>query len=197
VKSSQRLTYALLSEALGQRGLIDSQRLHLALQSSVQGLTPFPEVLVNEGLIGDWELARMVCELFGLPFLPVDIASPAEEARAGLDLDFLRAHRLVPLQRFGSLLVLAMPAVVPSEVLAALAAQHELQILPVVGTVQSNNLWLQEKLPVEVAPALPGGEDDWSNLFDEGDAAVLMDLQSEPLEPLEQDVLREEPDEAA
>ena len=176
MKSSQRLAYGTLAEALGQRGLIESQRLNLALQTSVQGPIPFPEVLVGDGLIGDWELAKTVCDLYGLPFLPVDICGPQTEARQGLDTEFLIQHRLVPLSRFGNLLVVAMPAIVPAEVLAALEAAHGLQVMAVVGTVNSNNRWLQESLAGEVAPALPGSDDDWSKLFDEGNAGVLLDL---------------------
>ena len=176
MKSSQRLAYGTLAEALGQRGLIESQRLTLALQTSVQGPIPFPEVLVGDGLIGDWELAKTVCDLYGLPFLPVDICGPQSEARQGLDTEFLIQHRLVPLSRFGNLLVVAMPAIVPAEVLAALEAAHGVQVMPVVGTVNSNNRWLQESLAGEVAPALPGSDDDWSKIFDEGNAGVLLDL---------------------
>jgi len=176
VKSSQRLAYGTLAEALGQRGLIESQRLTLALQTSVQGPIPFPEVLVGDGLIGDWELAKTVCDLYGLPFLPIDICGPQTEARQGLDTEFLLQHRLVPLSRFGNLLVVAMPAIVPAEVLAALEAAHGVQVLAVVGTVNTNNRWLQESLAGEVAPALPGSDDDWSKIFDEGNAGVLLDL---------------------
>lgn len=180
MKSSQRLAYSTLSEILGQRNLVDPQRLALALQTSVQGPIPFPEVLVSDGLIGDWELSKTVCDLYGLPFLPVDICLPQAEAREGLDVEFLLQHRLVPLSRYGKLLVVAMPAIVPTEVLSALASAHGLQVVPVVGSVQSNNRWLQESLAGEVAPALPGSDDDWSNIFDEGNAAVLMDLEVDP-----------------
>lgn len=198
MKSNQRLAYSTLSEVLGQRNLIDPQRLTLALQTSVQGTTPFPEVLVTEGLIGDWELSKTVCDLYSLPFLPVDICAPQAEARAGLNAEFLLRHRLVPVNRFGNLLVVAMPALVPAEVLVALTETHGVHIVPVVGSVQSNNRWLQDHLSSEVAPALPGSDDDWSNIFDEGNAAVLLDLEGEPgdVEEVELELLTPEPDPA-
>jgi hypothetical protein len=194
LKSSQRLAYSTLSEALGQRHQVDAQRLALALQTSVQGPTPFPEVLVTEGLIGDWELSRTVCDLYGLPFLPVDICSPRGEAREGLDPEFLLKHRLVPLNRFGNLLVVSMPALVPAEVLTALAEGYGVHVVPVVGSVQSNNRWLQEHLSKAVAPALPGSDDDWSNIFDEGNAAVLLELGGDSPEDGELELLTPEPE---
>jgi hypothetical protein len=70
-----------------------------------------------------------------------------------------------------------MPGIVPAEVLGLLAAETDLQILPVVGTVASNNKWFEEHLPREVLAALPAdAAGGWSNIFDEGDASVLMDL---------------------
>lgn len=160
------------------------ERLHLALQTGLQGASPFPEILINDGLMGDWELSRVVCELYSLPFVPVDIYSPPEEAAKGLDPDFLRKHRLVPIGRHGQLLTVAMPAIVPADVLGMLSATADLHVMPVVGSVKTNNRWLEDNLAVEVEAALPaegGGQDegDWGNLFDEGDASVLMDLSSE------------------
>lgn len=180
MKHSQRLDYTAFSAVLGQRGLVEPQRLSLTLQTSMQGPIPFPEMLVGEGLIGDWELSRVVCELYGMPFLPVEICSPSEAAREGLPADFLRQHRLVPVGRYGNLLVVAMPGLVPAQVLKTLEQRCSLQVLPVVGSVQGNNRWMQENLPAEPEAAMPvASGDDWSSLFDEGDAAVLLDLQVE------------------
>lgn len=187
MKSNQRLDYATLSEVLGQRGLVEPQRLSLALQTCQQTSVPFPETLVADNLIGDWELAKVVCDIYGLPFLPVDIYAPDAEAFAGLDKDFLRTHRLVPVGRHGSLLVIAMPGIVQADVLGALASRYDVRVQPVVSTVLTNNRWLEEFMPVEVIAALPAegeelsmGGNAWGSIFDEGDAKVLLDLGGEP-----------------
>lgn len=183
MKSNQRLDYSTLSEVLGQRGLVEPQRLSLALQTCHQTSVPFPETLVIDNLIGDWELAKVVCDIYGLPFLPVDIYGPDEAALEGLDRDFLRQHRLVPVGRHGSVLVVAMPGIVQADVLGALSTRYDVRILPVVGTVLTNNRWLEEFMPAEVVGAIPDdgvapaeGGGAWGSIFDEGDAAVLMDL---------------------
>jgi hypothetical protein len=198
VKSSQRLEYAHVAQVLGQRGLVDPQRLHLALQTGTNGNIPFPEILVGDNLITDWELSRIVCDLYNLPFLPVDIHAPAQNAFEGLDREFFRTHRLIPVDRNGQLLTVCMPAIVPAEVLGQLAAECDLQIAAVVGTVQTNNRWFDEHLPAaDAAPALPGeapSAGTWSNLFDEADASVLealtgdgLSLQVEPGDPSQPD----------
>ena len=181
MKSNQRLDYSTLSEVLGQRGLVEPQRLSLALQTCEQTRIPFPETLVSENLIGDWELAKVVCDIYGLPFLPVDIGIPRDGASTDIDKNFLRLHRLVPISRHGSLLVVAMPGIVQADALGALASMYELRVLPVVGTVQGNNRWLEEFMPVEAAPALPAEQEGgaWGSIFDEGDAAVLLELDGD------------------
>lgn len=163
---------------------MEIDRLHLALQTGLQGSSPFPEILVNDSMMGDWELSRVVCELYSLPFVPVDIYVPPEGILEGLDREFLRKHRLVPTGRHGNLLTVAMPAIVPADVLGMLGATSDLHVMPVVGSVKSNNRWIDEHLPAEVEPVLAEGEEapnesDWGDLFDEGDASVLMDLTSE------------------
>lgn len=200
MKNAQRLDFAGLAEVLGQRELVEVERLHLALQTGLQGSSPFPELLVNDGLMGDWELSRVVCELYSLPFVPVDIYTPSIEALEGLDHDFLRKHRLVPVGRHGQLLTVAMPGLVPADVLGMLSATADLHVMPVVGSVMTNNRWLEDNLVVEVEPVLPGdaGVEDgsWSNIFDEGDASVLMDLTPEGIDAAALEVSLEAPLEA-
>jgi hypothetical protein len=214
VKSSQRLDYSTLAQVLGQRGLAEPGELTAALQASVKEMVPFPEMLVSENLITDWGLSQVVCDLYNLPFLPVSFYDPSPEASEGLDPEFLRVHRLVPLERCGQILTVAMPGLVTAEVLGMLAAESDLQILPVVGTVLTNIKWLEEQLKRDapsplglarnrgagLALAAPSGAGDgslemlssgellgtpegWANVFDAGDAAVLLDLKPSDLPP--------------
>ncbi len=195
MKHNQRLDYTRLSEALSERGIASPVALQDALQQSVETGDLLPAILVDENIVSDWELARVVSEVFNVPFLTVDSYAPDEGAREGLDPAFLRRFCLVPLDRFGDLLTVAMPAVVPSEVLKNLSQQAEAQVLPVVGTVLSNRRWLQEHLPEpkaqldDIAAPLPGADPalGWESMFDEADQAVKLDLVDLPeLEELDE-----------
>jgi hypothetical protein len=185
-KTHQRLDYTRLAEALGERGLVDHAALEDALQQCVSTGTPLTKLLVEDSLASDWELSRIACEIFNLPFLTLDICPPNDAALKGIDPAFLRRYLLVPLERFGDVLTVAMPALVPTEVLTALGRLAEAHVLPVVSTVSSNKRWLDEHIPApqgeEVPAPLPmmqasAVEDDaWASLFDEADAAVQLDL---------------------
>ncbi len=211
MKNAHRLDYQGLAASLDQRGLVDAPRLQVALTTCNQTGQPFPEILVLDDLISDWELSRVVCELYNLPFVPVDFCIPDTEAMEGFDKQFLLNHRIVPVGRFGDLVTVAMPAIVPAEILGSLSAALDVHILPVVGTVMTNNMWISENiedpnpraaapLPTVVSspvddnglPELPSlgdisvnlgdleqlgaGGDGWSNIFDEGNAAVMNEL---------------------
>lgn len=176
--AKQRLDYNHLAEVLGEKGLVDPATLQHILQQSVGGGELFPEVLVRENLVADWELSRTTCEAFHLVFLSLDFYEPSSEAVELFDAVVLHQYCLVPLDVYDDLLTIAMPALTPSEVLDELATKLGKTIQPVVGTVTSNRRWLIDNVALE--PVLPASEEgDWSTVFDEGDAAVLMDLENQ------------------
>ncbi|MFT4538909.1 MAG: hypothetical protein ACI841_003277 [Planctomycetota bacterium] len=192
-KYAQRLDYARLAEVLHERDMVDSASLGELLQTSAEGGTPFPVALVSAKLVGDWDLSRIVCEIFNLPFLPIDVAIPDLDAAAGLDEEFLVKNGLVPIGRFGQTLTISMPGIVPADVLGLMSAMADLVILPTVGTVHTNRRWLEDNLAKAPAAALPakvkgsGNKADWRNLFDDADAAVQSELGDDiPPEELEE-----------
>ena len=101
VKSSQRFEYRRFADSLVERGLIDYETIeHVVSQCEASG-GPMAETLMHEDLVSDWEIARVACELYHLPFLTVDNYPPSADALEGLDADYLRQYGLVPLDRFG------------------------------------------------------------------------------------------------
>ena len=186
MKLHQRLDYDRLAEVLGDRGLVEPSALQHVLHQCISSGQLFPEVLVAENLISDWELARVACETFNLAFLPVEIYSPSLNASTDLDVSFLHRHGLVPLDRFGKQLTVAMPIIVPAKILTGLEREHGVEVVPVIGCVGSNRLWLQKNLTLKatantaesVDGALPSeSTDPWAGIFDAGDAAVLLELE--------------------
>jgi hypothetical protein len=203
VKSAHRFDFGRFGEALVERGLIDHEVLtHVLNQCNAQRVL-LPEILVRENLVSDWEISRVACELYHLPFLTVESCPPASNALEGYDANYLRHYALVPLDRFGSLVTVVMPGLVPSEVLEGLRTGQSGRVLPVVGSVVSNRRWLHVHLPQQSA-AVPGsnvraplpdrrsstvesidmspGSDadvgDWGNIFDAGDEAVQLDMRN-------------------
>ena len=112
----------------------------------------FCEALVTSSLIADWELAQLISETFQLPFMPIELLTPNPAAQEEIDKDFFIQHNLVLVDVFGQILTVAMPGLVPAEILAQIAAQTDSEILPLVGSVESNRRWVSENLEARVAP---------------------------------------------
>lgn len=175
MKITLRLAYERLADALRHHRLVESEALRLTLHQCLSTGALFPELLVREGMVSDWELSRLCSETFSLPFLPVDVYQPNKKLLEKLDVEFLRQYGLVPLDVFEDVMTVAMPGMVPTEVLTALSESCGKRLLPVIGTVQSNQAWLERNLPPpaalrELCEAAEGG--DWVGIFDAGDAAV-------------------------
>ena len=170
MKYTQRLDYGRLAEVLHERGLAGLDAIRELLQLSQDGGMPFCEALVTSNLVSDWDLSKVVCETFQLPFLPVDLISPNPAALEEINVADFQKHQLVPLDIFGQVLTVAMPALVPAEVLAHIAAMSDFEVLPVVGTVESNRRWISEHMATAPPPSMEGG---WESMFDQADASVL------------------------
>lgn len=168
--------------------MCEAQALREAMHLSGHGAASFVESIVNANLVGDWELGKVVAEIYNLPFLPIELCRPDQRAMDGLDVAYLAEHGLVPLGRFGGVLTVVMPGLVMAEVLSGIPiAEGELTILPVVGSVQSNRRWIEQNLMPKLHKSVPAvvaqagamlANPDWSNIFDAADAAVLFDLNT-------------------
>jgi len=190
VKSSQRLDYHRLAEALVERGLVTADTVNHVLQQCAATGTLLPDVLVAEDLVSDWELSRVCCEVFGLPFVDIESYPPSSAALAEIDPEFLRVYGIVPLDRYGQVLTVAMPGIVPTEVLEAMAGPEVRRVLPLVSTIASTRGWLQQNLPSQDAPSLeeikgvlPSGDEvdleSWAGIFDAGEEAVQLELREQ------------------
>jgi hypothetical protein len=176
VKNTQRLDYERLADTLRHHRLVAPEALRMTLHQCLSTGALFADLLVREGMVSDWELARLCSETFNLPFIPLENYQPDKRLVETLDVEFLRQYGLVPLDRFGTILTVAMPGMVPTDVLQALEEQTGCRVLPVVGTVQGNQRWLEENLPPpealrELREATERG-DEWAGVFDAGEAAV-------------------------
>ena len=155
MKSANRFDYARFGEALVERNLIDRDVLSHVLQQVTATRSLLPEVLVRENLVSDWEVSRVACELYHLPFLTIDHYQPSATALDGYDLSYLRHFALVPLDRYGGVVTVIMPGLVPSEVLEGLRSGQNGRVLPVVGSVVSNRRWLEERFAPKAPVAAP------------------------------------------
>lgn len=187
VKALEKLTSVRLAEVLSQKGVVSTDAITDALYVQDQYQEPFAEVMISSGHISEWDLAKVVVEAFQLPFLMAETYAIDEEAKTALPQEELFETLLVPLDRFGDAMTVAMPVMTSYETLSALQQRHGLQILPYVGLISENKRVLQGLFPEfrdwlkkrdddreqrRRAAAKTEDSADWMNIFDTGDEAV-------------------------
>ena len=135
-----RLAYELLADSLSDRNLVNTEALSHILGQCLRSGGLFPAILVREGLVSDWELSRVACDVFGLPFLTLEVIEPSQEVSEALEPSFVRQHGVVPLDRFGDLMTIAMPGMVEGVVLREIEKTLGVQVKPIVSSVDPTHV---------------------------------------------------------
>ncbi len=192
MKGLEKLTTIRLAEVLTQKGAVPSEALTDALYTQDKTGEPFCQILVNGGFITEWDLAKIVCEAFQLPFLMASSYDVKEETTSHLPKELLFKHQIVPLDVFGNVVTVLMPVLTPFEALAKIQKEHNVEFFPYVGLFSENKKFLGEKfddfsawLKTEEAEREKRAssasdanplEGDWMNIFDAGDQATKSPL---------------------
>ena len=194
MKGLDKLTYVRLAEVLSQKQVISNNAITDALYTQDQYGDPFVDLLVTQGAITEWDLAKVVVEHFQLPFLMAGNHSVDKEVLGLFPEEQLFRSNLLPLDRHGDVVTVSMPILTPGPLLEKLAKAHGVTIFPYVGLISENRKLLGDNFDSFKAwhvaslkerenrkPKKVSGDavDDWMNIFDSGDAAVLDGLGPE------------------
>ena len=151
-----------------------NRRAGETLQSAARGGHSLPFALVEANLVSDWS-SRASCASSTTCPSSRSRSRPDPRRDEGLDPCFLIEHGLVPLGRFGQVLTVCMPGIVSADVLRGSRP---------TPTSTSCRSWAPSA-PIAVvenhvsAGRLPEpGAAGWRAIFDNADAAVLVDLPS-------------------
>ena len=108
MSSMKRLVTKQLGELLVERGIITPAQLQeaLKLQSERGGL--LGQVLVSMGFAKEEEIAQVLTVQYGFPYLPLSNYEIDAEVVATVPENICRQFRLVPIDKIGKSLTLAM-----------------------------------------------------------------------------------------
>ena len=186
MKGLERITSVRLAEALAQSSQISNEMISDALYQQDNTGIPFVEILVDQGAIAEWDLAKIVVQHYQLPFLSVRSQEPSTEAVASLPEEFLFENRIVPIELFGDALTLTMPILIPFKVLEQAGHLAKKKVFPLVGLFSENLESLFKLFPEHSREteetrkkkllSQDSGESEWENIFDMGDEEVLRGL---------------------
>ena len=188
VKGIEKLTSIRLAELLSQKDVVPTDAITEALYTQDHLGEPFVEVIVSTGHITEWDLTKLVVEHFQLPFIMASNYEIGDEIRDRLPKEFLFTNQIVPLDAFGDVVNVVMPILTSFEVLEQIRQQCKGNVFPYVGLISENKRVLQQLFPdykewqVEReasrekrrrgAKGAEKAQGDWTNIFDNADAAV-------------------------
>lgn len=189
MKGLEKLTTIRLAEVLTQRGSVETDAITDALYAQDRHGEVFVEVLVSNGHISEWDLARIVVEHFQLPFAMASSHEIEQETVARFPKELLFQNRIVPLSVFDNVATVVLPILVPFDALARLQEEAKLEIFPYVGLISENTRvlgelfsdfsdWVteetarKEQLARQASKSGGGAGGNWTDIFDSADASV-------------------------
>ena len=117
-----------LGDVLVGLGKLTARDLDRASAAKAEAGGALGAVLVNLGLVSEVDVAQAQAKLLGLRFLSVDEFPAVMPEVAGLQTDFLRAHKILPVQCDEAHLTVAMADPQDAFILKALALATGLQV---------------------------------------------------------------------
>jgi len=149
----------------------------------------FVQVLISGGHITEWDLAKIVCENFNLPFLLASHYQISDVAKARFPKELLWKHLMVPLDVLDDIVCVSMPVMLTFEEMNRIQREQKCELFPYVGLITENKktltemdkgftqwIELEQKRREDEAKkraqssATKGG--DWMSIFDAGDQAT-------------------------
>ena len=129
----EKLSRTRLDDVLLDEGLLDRETMDRALAQTTTGGKTLARVLTTSAVLDDWDLAKIIATHYSLPFVDISDYSLQREVIELLDPDFCTKHSLIPLDRFGAVVSIAVSEMPSTDVLRELAKQTELTPFFYVG----------------------------------------------------------------
>jgi type IV pilus assembly protein PilB len=132
----KRITNKFLGELLIEKGIITQVQLDKAVlqQKDKGGL--IGEILVNLGFATEQDIAMALTSQYGFPYLPLSNYEIEEEVLSSLAREICERFCLVPIDRIGSSLTLAMADPLNAEAVEEIEAVTKCSVQTFVSTAQ-------------------------------------------------------------
>lgn len=124
---------AQLGARLVETGKLSARDLERAVAASQETHGKLGAVLVGLGLVSELDVAQTKAQILGIPFIANEDLPPSMLEVEGLHLDFLRAHRALPVRLEDSSLTVALTAPEDAFLLKAIGMATGLQVAPCVA----------------------------------------------------------------
>jgi hypothetical protein len=178
----RRTTGKRLSDVLVDEGVLTKAQVGEASKYLRQPDDPLGPHLIRCGFITAWDLAKAVCTHFSLPFYDLGGFKGKKEVVDLLDPPFLHGYGILPIDKFGKIVTLAVCESLSPTVLQAIVDKTQLSPYMYVAPYDKIRERLEEACPYEapteqpVAAGAAAGESagesqdgDWMSIFEQAE----------------------------
>ncbi|OGW88794.1 MAG: hypothetical protein A3A73_00340 [Omnitrophica bacterium RIFCSPLOWO2_01_FULL_50_24] len=134
-----------LGQLLLAIGLVSEEELNLAVRRHVETGERLGQVLLRMNMVTTSELGRCLEEQLGVPYVNVRDAVMPESVPELLDLEFLRAHEVVPVACQGHELVLAMVDPKDRQIIEMIEQSSGLKVTPKLALENELEAFLEKR----------------------------------------------------
>src|SRR5688572_13817379 len=115
-----------LADVLVHEGILTKTQVQEASKYQRQAQEPLSPYLIRCSFITPWDLAKVVCIHYQMPFIDLTSFKPKKDVFTLLDAPFLHGYGILPLDKFGKILTLAVSEVLSPEVLQMVVDRTQL-----------------------------------------------------------------------
>ena len=181
----RRTSVKKLADVLVDEGVLTKAQVQEASKYLRQPDDPLGPHLIRCGFITAWDLAKAVCTHFSLPYYDLNSYKSKKDVIGVLDPPFLHGYGILPIDRFGKILTLAVCESLSPTVLQAIVDRAQIAPYMYVAPYDKIREKLEEACPyaapaseaaaepavAPVAGAEAGASDegDWMTIFEEAE----------------------------
>lgn len=156
--SIERLPAEMLTAILVKEGVLSTKAEHGALQEHRATGRPVEEVLIGQGAIEEGELVSVLSRKCRAPHLNLEQYEIRTEVLETIPAEFARANRVIPYERIGKILNVAMSNPLDISTIGRLREQTGLNVKPALSSPREIRKCLDRYYPAppeETAPETP------------------------------------------
>lgn len=132
-----RLTRKRLGEILIEEHFISNEDLDDALHDQRVNGGVLGEILVNNGLISEDDVARVIARQYGIPFVDPLMYKIPDEVKGIFPEAALLKFRFIPLDVFGELLLIVVGGILGEDVIEEIEVLSNKKVHIMIGTLSS------------------------------------------------------------
>ena len=171
MKHIERMTKNRLGEILVSEGVITKEQLESAVEEQNKGGGLLGNVLISMNFATEVDISKAMAKRFQLPFIHPSRYTISEDVKKILPPTFLRANRIVPLDIFGKILVIAACVIPSIKVINEIKKQTGCDMFIYIAVESEIRSVLDRIVPKE-----KDQNSNWENIFDMANEEIVKEL---------------------